>query len=272
MKSTLVIGAALLLGVAGLARKAGAEPAPTTRPATQPAIPQPTGLGSQSTSISIINGDKVVDVHQPGRTIHIEENGTGVLVRVTGQIDGKEVTREYRAITPEQLKKAYPEAYALFLQYGKGVHVAGLAHAGALPPGAGHDQALKLLEKHLLEQLKENTLPEAQQEEIKKLLKQLQDGAGAAIPPGAAPADARKQLEKDLLEHLKDGNLPDAQQEEIKKLLKELQDGAGAAVPPGPAPKDARKLEKDLLEQLKDSNLPDAQQEEVKKLLKELQD
>ena len=281
MKSTVFIGAALLLGVAGFGAGAGAvEPAgPATRPATQPAIPQPTGFGNQSTSVSVINGDKVVDVHQPGRTIHIEENGTGVVMKVTGQIDGKEVTREFKARTPEQLKKDNPDAYALFMQFnGGGINLGSFNGAAAgvppLPPGAALDDARKLFEKNLLEQLKGANIPEAQLEEIKKHLKDLQNGASGVVPPGVAADDIRKQIEKDLLDQLKGANIPEAQLDEIKKQLKDLQNGAAGVAPqPGAAAKDARKqIEKELQEQLKGADLPDAQKEEIKKLLKELPD
>lgn len=271
MKSTMLMGAALLLAGSGFV--AGAEVGPkalTTQPATQPAIPQSTGYG-QSMSVSVVNGDKTVDVHQPGRAIHIEENEKGIFLKVTGQIDGSDVTVEFKAKTPEQLKKEHPDAYDLYRKYN-GSDISVLGHAPGFPGAGAPDEIIKRLEKDLLEQMKSQNVPEAEQEEVKRLLKQLENGDAPALPGGAGAKDARKLLEKDLQEQLKDTNIPKEQQEEIKKLLKDLENGGAAALPPGAGAKDARKLlEKDLQEQLKGANIPKEQQEEIQKLLKDLE-
>jgi membrane-associated protease RseP (regulator of RpoE activity) len=56
-------------------------------------------------------------LHETGRMTHIEESGSGIKMTVTGQIDGKEVTREFKAPSAEKLQKQNPQAYALYARY-----------------------------------------------------------------------------------------------------------------------------------------------------------
>jgi hypothetical protein len=88
---------------------------------TEEPIPQPAGAaGAHAMSMSFNNGAKVTDIQENGRTIHIEQNGAGIKMVVTGQIDGKQVTREYKALNAEKFQKHSPKAFALYLQYGGG--------------------------------------------------------------------------------------------------------------------------------------------------------
>jgi len=81
-------------------------------------VPQPTGpAGAHSMSMSFNNGAKTVDVHETGRMTHIEESAAGIKMTVTGQIDGKEVTRNFKAPSAEKLQKQNPQAYALYARY-----------------------------------------------------------------------------------------------------------------------------------------------------------
>ncbi|HWE01482.1 MAG TPA: hypothetical protein VG326_03660 [Tepidisphaeraceae bacterium] len=97
------------------------------------AVPQGTGAsGAHSMSMSISDGSKTVDVHESGRMIHIEESAAGIKMTVTGQIDGKEVTRNFKAQTPDKLQKQNPPAFALYRQYAgnggvgiRGLHIQG---------------------------------------------------------------------------------------------------------------------------------------------------
>ena len=63
------------------------------------------GFGIQSVKSSVANGKRIVDVEEPGRKTHIEESGNGIKMKVDGQIDGKPVTREYKANNAEELKE-----------------------------------------------------------------------------------------------------------------------------------------------------------------------
>ena len=80
-------------------------------------IPQATSFGNQMMRVSAVNGNRCIDVQQPGRAIHIEVGAAGILLKVTGQIDGRRVTREFKVKTPDDLKKANPEAFEIFQQF-----------------------------------------------------------------------------------------------------------------------------------------------------------
>jgi hypothetical protein len=174
-------------------------------------LPQPTGFGSQI-RISVINGAKVIDVLEPGRTIHIEQGPAGIRMKVAGKLDGMHVIREFNTRTAEQLRQENPDAFALFQQYaangnairfgfqGNGLRI----HANANvrvngifigPGGAVHPvmpqpllpiapaqvnpggDNLDGLELKIAGQMKARNLPEAEQEDVKGLLKQLREGA-----------------------------------------------------------------------------------------------
>ena len=90
------------------------------RPPVLP-VPHPVSGGNfaatSSIRVSIVNGAKTIDASEPGRTVHIDEGKDGIAMKVTGQIDGKEVTRDYKAKNADELKKDNPEAFALYQQY-----------------------------------------------------------------------------------------------------------------------------------------------------------
>lgn len=83
--------------------------------ATSP-LPQATGVSPRSTSTTFMNGVKSVEMNEPGRITRIEEDAHGLKMTVTGEIDGQQVTREYKAENAEQLRKQNREAYALYQQ------------------------------------------------------------------------------------------------------------------------------------------------------------
>ncbi|MDB5172995.1 MAG: hypothetical protein JWN51_1768, partial [Phycisphaerales bacterium] len=170
------------------------------------------GNWNQSVRISVINGAKTVDVHQAGRMIHIEEDGTGLRMTVTGQLGGRPTTREYKAGSPDQLKKENPAAYALYQQFTRngiegidGINAGGIIIHGNLGPlggfqprmaqqpqqlvlprrvGPGGDD-LNRLEDQLLEQMKGAKLADDQQDQVKGLLKNLRE----VLPPADAAGD-----------------------------------------------------------------------------------
>ena len=75
---------------------------------------------SRSVRVTIINGAKTVDATEGDRTVHIEQDASGIRMKVAGPVDGKEKTQEYKAATAEELKKNDPDAYALYQRYALG--------------------------------------------------------------------------------------------------------------------------------------------------------
>lgn len=96
------------------------------RSITRPPVPMPR-ISSRTTSprfrgnfnirFSNENGNRRVEVNEPGRTIRIDQGPNGIQMAVTGMEDGKRVTREYKARTPEELQKENPDAFELFQRW-----------------------------------------------------------------------------------------------------------------------------------------------------------
>lgn len=96
------------------------------------AVPQATGIGNTSLSISVSNGKEVVEVSEPGRTTHIEQSAAGIIMTVRGQIDDHQVTREFKAASAEELRKKNPPAFALYQRYAGGTHLNAVNFVGGI--------------------------------------------------------------------------------------------------------------------------------------------
>jgi hypothetical protein len=99
-------------------------PVPGRAPSSRSTYPRI--RGNFNIRFSNENGNKRVEVIEPGRTIRIEQGVNGIQMSVTGMEDGKQVTREYNARTPEELQKQNPDAFELFQHWtgqaaGRGV-------------------------------------------------------------------------------------------------------------------------------------------------------
>jgi hypothetical protein len=75
------------------------------------------GAGNVNMRFSVENGNNRVEVREPGRTIRIEHGPNGIQMSVTGVEDGKQITRDYQARTPQELARQHPEAFDLFQRW-----------------------------------------------------------------------------------------------------------------------------------------------------------
>lgn len=70
--------------------------------------------------VTIINGAQTIDATEGNRTVHIEQDADGIRMRVSGKVDGKESSEDFKAANADDLKKNHPDAYALYEQYAAG--------------------------------------------------------------------------------------------------------------------------------------------------------
>lgn len=178
-------------------------------PLVYTAVPQATGNSSQSVRISETNGVKSIDVDEDGRTTHIDVDPTGIRMKVTGQLNGQQVTREFKAENPEQLKKENPAAFELYNQFANGddgnrlnvgiiqgnvriqINNGGvIQQLRAHPRGPTGDDIARLREK-LLTQMADARISDADQEKVKGLLKQLEETLPPAFDAGDKDINAR---------------------------------------------------------------------------------
>lgn len=156
------------------------------------------------------DGIRIVDATEGGRSIHIERYPTGVIMTISGQIAGRPATRTYRFHELADLRRANPQAYVVYMAYiqndnklqtGMQVHVQagggfirivpGMGQGGMpivpLPPmimrvPARNDQ-LDRLEQRLLDQMRQQQIPPAQQDKVTGLLRQMKAARPAVIEP-----------------------------------------------------------------------------------------
>jgi hypothetical protein len=83
-------------------------------------MPQDARVRSSSMRISASNGQRIIDVDAEGRKIHIAQGPDGIVMTVTGVEDGRPATAEFKAKTPDELKKDEPEAYELYSRWAEG--------------------------------------------------------------------------------------------------------------------------------------------------------
>ena len=145
------------------------------------------------------NGKRRVEVQEPGRTITINEgNDGGIQMSVTGQLDGKEVTREFRAASPDELRTQNAEAFELYDRFagrGAGMGARAAGGRGMVMPGglvvrrgvAGVGEVaveaevvegpndIRELREMIERQMEQAEMPDRQRREIGGLLEQLRD-------------------------------------------------------------------------------------------------
>lgn len=86
-----------------------------------PAAPPRDGrFNRRSVRVSIVNGQKTVDVDDNGYRIRIRQGAGGIEMDVTGIEDGREATETYKAKDADELKREVPEAFALYEKYVDG--------------------------------------------------------------------------------------------------------------------------------------------------------
>ena len=84
-------------------------------------------------STRVINGQRTIEVTEPDRKVAISDlNGKDIRIKITTMAKGKPVTREVKADSAEELKKADPEAAKLYQQYA--VNNPLRIRVGAFPP------------------------------------------------------------------------------------------------------------------------------------------
>lgn len=109
-------------------------PAPARLPGVRGDPAEGVGDAGVEVHMSAENGKRRVEVREPGRTIRIDEGPDGIQMAVTGQVDGEEVTRDFQARTPEQLRQQNAEAFELYDRFaGRGGAVR--ARGGMVMPG-----------------------------------------------------------------------------------------------------------------------------------------
>lgn len=67
--------------------------------------------------VSVINGHRTLDIDDAGRQIKIAQGQGGIVMTVTGEIDGRPVTETYKAHDADDLQAKDPEAYALYKKW-----------------------------------------------------------------------------------------------------------------------------------------------------------
>ena len=165
-------------------------------PGPDPAI---AGVGGQGLRVSVVNGNKVIDVTDIGRVIHISNGPDGIDMTVTGVRNGEKATEEYKAANPEDLKRDNPEAYAIFEKWSGGQGPAWVMNGG----GGG-----------------------------RLIIRGGVGGGGIVVNNGnlnlngiiqrANAADEVADLRKKITEQMKEAKLPDEKQVEVANQLDKL--------------------------------------------------
>lgn len=95
--------------------------------------------GGVRVHMRVENDTRTIEVAEQGRTINIIEGPDGIRMSVSGEIDGKKVTREFVAPTPDQLRRENAEAFELYDRFAGRGGVPGLQGRGAhlILPGGG---------------------------------------------------------------------------------------------------------------------------------------
>jgi sRNA-binding protein len=98
--------------------------------------PRDAGFGQgHSVSVSIDNGVRTTVVDSEGYRVRTRQDADGITMDVTGVEDGKPVTETYKAKDADEMKREYPEAFALYEKFGGnnangGIRIEGFGAAG----------------------------------------------------------------------------------------------------------------------------------------------
>jgi membrane-associated protease RseP (regulator of RpoE activity) len=168
-----------------------------------------------------MNGVKRIEVSKNHRLISIVESPRGITLRVTSERDGGAHAREFRAATPEELKRQSPEAYALYNRWaGAAGGLGGMLHANnlivrgdmiAADVRGGDD--LPALGRRIIQQMRESNVPDQEQLKVVESLQALQAARFRVVRANPDVANQGMDLynrEADALrQQLKDLRLPD---------------------------------------------------------------
>ena len=146
------------------------------------------------------DGNRVLNITEGGRDIQISENADGIVMSVTGLVDGQRATEEYTAKDLEQLKADNPPAAALYERWAGAGRGGNLIMGGIQIRGGGVVQFNQInqlnlqpvvpdeidqLRASLDKQMRDAKLKDADRDEINKGLEQLTDArANSGIATG----------------------------------------------------------------------------------------
>jgi len=175
--------------------------------------------------LSADNGARVLEVTDDQRELRISQSDDGIVMSVTGDVDGERVTEEFTAKDPATLQKENPEAFALYerwtgpgngpgfilrgpMQMRGGVQIAGragniqLVGPGMVVGPAGAPDELDLLRLRLEKQFREKEVKPDEREAVVAELAKLTDARlnGDMEAYTARADDMRKTLEKHKLD------------------------------------------------------------------------
>jgi hypothetical protein len=193
------------------------------------------GLIAQATRMRISvnnNGGRVVNVTEGGRDIQITDGPDGIVMSVTGLLDGQRVTEEYTAKDLDELKADNPPAAALYERWGlggangmlRGIRIGGgggvvqfnqINQLNLQPIVPAPDELVQLRES-LDKQMRDAQVKEADRDEVNKGLEKLAEARRAG---GAAAAVGGMDKYSE-------------QCDEFRKTLEQLKLDAGEFLPP----------------------------------------
>lgn len=187
---------------------------------------------ARSINMRIINGQRAIDVNDEGRQIKIIQDGDGIEMTVTGELEGHPAIESYKAATPDELKSENPEAYALYERFARGIGsdfngigmpgniiLQGQGNLVLIPPmqpmpllRAGGDD-LGAVRDRLEQQMQNAKLPPDQKQRVHDAIDKVAQSMNLDVAAPGDPADERigrydKACDA-LRKTLSDLNLPD---------------------------------------------------------------
>jgi len=148
----------------------------------------------QSTRVqmSVSNGARKVEVNESGREIKIADGPDGIVMNVTGYVEGQPASEEYTAKDFAQLKEENPAAAALFERWVDGSGQ-GLMLGRQVQIGAGNvvqftvpnvPDELEILRARIEKQMRDQKLKAADREIVNQDLNRLTEARNAGLATG----------------------------------------------------------------------------------------
>lgn len=148
----------------------------------------------QATSVqmSVTNGTRKLVVNQLGREIKIADGAEGIAMEVTGYVEGRRVTEEFKAKDLAQLKEENPPAAALYEKWAEGTEP-GLMFRQQMQirPGGvvqfnvpNVPDEVEVLRARVEKQMRDQKLKPADREAVNKELDKLAEARAAAPATG----------------------------------------------------------------------------------------
>lgn len=159
--------------------------------------------------MSAINGGRKVVVNESGREIKISDGADGIAMEVTGYVEGRRVTEEFKAKDYAQLKADNPPAAALYQRWAGGAEP-GLMFRQQVQIGPGGvvqfnvpnvPDEVELLRARVEKQMRDQKLKPADREVVNRELDKLAEARAAGVAAGMEKYtdecdEARKVLKK----------------------------------------------------------------------------